>query len=100
MNREAAGRIAVGQALRARRYEAGLTLAALAQASGLSLSYLSDVERGRKLVSLDALDRIAIAHGLLAVDLLKGVYPYGAADEPDALGVPADGRTGEGMLKS
>lgn len=45
--------------------EAGdLTLAQVSEASGLSISYLSDLERGRTEPSLDALRAIARAYGL------------------------------------
>jgi transcriptional regulator with XRE-family HTH domain len=44
--------------LRARR---GWPLRELAQRSGLSIAYLSELERGRKLPTLEALDQLAAA---------------------------------------
>lgn len=91
--RARAGRIALGGRLRDRREAEGLTLAALAQGSGMSLSYLSDVERGRRLPALDALDRVCAALGTTVVELLAGVYPFGADRPPRRLAPPPDGRS-------
>lgn len=48
----------IGQQLRDRRKELGFTLAQVAERSGLSLSYLSAVEKGANLPSLPSLVRI------------------------------------------
>jgi transcriptional regulator with XRE-family HTH domain len=51
----------IGQRLRARRRHLGLTLADTAERSGLSVSYLSAVEKGINLPSVQTLARIADA---------------------------------------
>ena len=50
--------------IRAARRRAGLTQVALARATGLAQGYLSELERGAKRGSPDALGRIARATGL------------------------------------
>lgn len=57
------------QPVRAFRHYRGLTQQGLAQASGISTSYLCEIETGRKAGSLDVISRIAgILH--VSVDLL------------------------------
>ncbi|MDA8047403.1 MAG: helix-turn-helix transcriptional regulator [Actinomycetota bacterium] len=51
----------IGQRLRARRVELGLTLAQVAEQAGLSLPYVSNLERGRGNPTLDALSALAQA---------------------------------------
>lgn len=51
----------IGQRLRARRVELGLTLAQVAEQAGLSLPYVSNLERGRGNPTLDALTALAQA---------------------------------------
>jgi transcriptional regulator with XRE-family HTH domain len=70
------GNEALGARLRELRKEKGLKLVALANKSGVSLAYVSEVERGRKLPSLEVLDRLAGALGLSVLDVLHGVEPY------------------------
>ena len=53
----------VGETLRARREESGLSLRAAAERAGMSPAHLSEVERGLKEPSLGALERIADAVG-------------------------------------
>ena len=67
----------LGRSLRRRREHAALTLAQVAERAKITPQYLSDVERGRRLPSLDVLDRVAGALGCLAVELLVDVHPYG-----------------------
>lgn len=66
----------LGSRLRQLRTERNLTLAVIAQRSRISLPYLSEVERGRKLPSLDILERLAGTYGLTVVELLSGVDVY------------------------
>ncbi len=70
------GNAALGARLRELRKKKGLKLVALANKSGVSLAYVSEVERGRKLPSLEVLDRLAGALGLSVLDVLDGVEPY------------------------
>lgn len=62
----------LGQTIRARRMEQGLTMAALAATADLSQPFLSKVERGVGRLSMGALDRVARALGSSAVGLLAG----------------------------
>jgi transcriptional regulator with XRE-family HTH domain len=57
---------ALGAALRKRRKALGLTLAGVAGASGVSLGYVSQVERGANSPSLETLGRLAAALGVRA----------------------------------
>jgi transcriptional regulator with XRE-family HTH domain len=75
---EAAG---LGDRLRARRQAAGLSLAALAEATGLTKGYLSKVERGVGQPSIGTIYRLAEALGLPAAQLLThGGPPSALAD--------------------
>ena len=91
-DRLVAGRVLLGAALRRRRLDAGLTLAEVAERADLSLSYLSEAERGRKLMSLDALDAWAVALDVTVVEVLSSVYPFGVRDRPAVVGVVPDAR--------
>ncbi|GAB3667817.1 hypothetical protein GCM10027596_37400 [Nocardioides korecus] len=66
-------REAVGRALRAERRRQDRTLADVASRSGVSLPYLSEVERGRKEPSSEILGAVAGALGLRLVDLTARV---------------------------
>ena len=92
------GRLGLGVRLRELRQGAGLTLADAASAAGLSVGYLSDVERGRRLPTLDALDRLCLASGTLAVHALAGVFPFGSAVPSVGLEPPPDGRSVGGSI--
>src|SRR3982750_2065660 len=74
----------LGARIRDRRHEVGLTQAEVAHRAAVSPSYLSDVERGRRVPALDVLDRIARAVDCLVTDLLQGIYPYGQTERPPA----------------
>jgi len=54
-------REAVGEALRRRRRAQGRTLREVADAAGVSLTYLSEVERGRKEASSEVLEAVCAA---------------------------------------
>lgn len=72
----------------------GLTLPEVAERTGLSMSHLSDCERGRSLPSLPSLLAVCDAYGLLVTDALEGLYPFGTSARPRRLpGPPLDGRT-------
>lgn len=62
----------LGDWVRATRTAQGLSQRELASNSGLSRSYVCDIERGRGLhPSVDTLDKLAAALGFSRVDLLK-----------------------------
>jgi transcriptional regulator with XRE-family HTH domain len=66
-------REAVGAALRRRRQAQGRTLREVAAAAGMSLTYLSEVERGRKEPSSELLEAVCAALRLDLPDLLHEV---------------------------
>lgn len=60
----------VGRNLRARRQERGLSQEDFADAIGVHRTYLGDVERGERNISLQRLERIAKELGIEARSLL------------------------------
>ena len=87
-----AGDDRLGDRIRARRRTLGLTLAQVAEKSGLSIPYVSNLERGRGNPTIDALRALASALGLTASDLLGGNAEEGfdpldlvLADAPSSL---------------
>lgn len=72
----------IGQRLRARRVELGLTLAQVAEKAGLSLPYVSNLERGRGNPTIEALEALAHALGMTLGALIGDER---AADPFDAL---------------
>jgi transcriptional regulator with XRE-family HTH domain len=63
--------------LREIRRQHGVTLLQVADATKLSVSYLSDLERGRTNPSLETLERLAAFYKVSMVDLLAGVDGWG-----------------------
>ncbi|UEJ83010.1 helix-turn-helix domain-containing protein [Brachybacterium halotolerans subsp. kimchii] len=78
----------VGAALREERRRQGLTLARLAEASGVSMQHVSDVERGRKDPSSEVLAAITGALGISVFDIGRRVHqaavPRSDADQREA----------------
>ncbi|MSO43947.1 MAG: XRE family transcriptional regulator [Thermoleophilia bacterium] len=85
----------IGEALRARREESGLSLRAAAERANMSPAHLSEVERGIKEPSLGALQRIAdvvgggageifldLAIALGAAPARPARHPLGFAPDP------------------
>ena len=70
----------LGPSIRRRRLDAGLTLVALADRSGLSQPFLSQVETGKATPSIDSLQRIAQALGTTPQGLLQAHHSTGAVD--------------------
>jgi transcriptional regulator with XRE-family HTH domain len=62
----------LGLRLRQRRTQTGRTLADVAGASDVSVSYLAAIEAGRNVPSLSVLSRIAHSVGLSLAELLRG----------------------------
>jgi transcriptional regulator with XRE-family HTH domain len=65
----------IGQRLRARRVELGRTLAEVAEQSGLSLPYVSNLERGRGNPTLEALGALARALDIPLASLMGDEGP-------------------------
>jgi len=62
-----------GDAVRSRREELGLTQEDLAEKAGIHRTYLSDIERGTRNVSLVNIERLADALSLSLPDLFERV---------------------------
>lgn len=63
---------AFGRRLKRRRHELELTLLQLAHRSGLSKTYLCDLEHGRQEPGMRSLDRLARALGLTLNYVVRG----------------------------
>lgn len=72
----------IGAVLRRVRLRQRRTLREVAQKAGVSLAYLSEIERGRKEASSEVLAAICRALGLRLVDLLAQVHEELARLEP------------------
>ena len=64
--------------LREIRQKHGATLLQVAEAVKLSVSYLSDLERGRAKPSLDTLERLAAYYEMSVADLVSGIEGWGS----------------------
>jgi transcriptional regulator with XRE-family HTH domain len=60
----------IGASLRRHRQSQGRTLREVAQAAGVSLTYLSEVERGLKEASSEVLEAVCAALGVVLSELL------------------------------
>lgn len=70
----------LGRAIRARRKKLGRTLAELAELSGLSAPFLSQVENDRAKPSMNSLQRVADALDTTAIQLLVSAERSGDVD--------------------
>ncbi|MFC8798658.1 helix-turn-helix domain-containing protein [Promicromonospora sp. NPDC057138] len=84
----------LGQRIRALRHDQSMTLVQLAHATGLSHSFLSQVERGRARLSMSSLFRVATTLGTTQQLLLA------EATAPPAGSTPVVRRTDEGSASS
>lgn len=66
-----------GQILRDYRHEHGLTMRQLARKTGVSLGYISEIERGKKEASSEMLEDICGGLGLTVLDLLEMAVQLG-----------------------
>jgi transcriptional regulator with XRE-family HTH domain len=77
----------LGTELRRLRKQRQLTLAEVGEASGLSVSFLSDIERGRTRPSLDTLEKLAYVYQVSINDILKetdlGIGPESTVYPPE-----------------
>jgi transcriptional regulator with XRE-family HTH domain len=74
---ETNGRLEVGERLRAIRLLRRLTLREVAEAAGVSESFVSQLERGRSSASVATLQRLAAAVGIEISDLFADEQPTG-----------------------
>ena len=74
---EAALREALGAVIRERRKALGLTLAQVAQKTGVSLGYLSQIELGKNSASIETLYRISLGLGIKMSELFQTVQMPG-----------------------
>jgi CheY-like chemotaxis protein/DNA-binding XRE family transcriptional regulator len=70
---ESALRESLGTAIRERRKVLGLTLAQMAQRTGVSLGYLSQIELGKNSASIETLCRITLGLGMKMSELFQTV---------------------------
>src|SRR5437899_12755551 len=68
-------RVSLGALLRRRREDADRSLAAVAEAAGISTAFLSELERGLKDVSTEKLAGIGLALDLPAADMSADLAP-------------------------
>ncbi len=71
---EKALRETLGGAIRERRKELGLTLAQMAERSGISLGYLSQIELGKNSASIETLYRISLGLGVRLGQLFQSLH--------------------------
>jgi len=62
-----------GKNLRTNRKKRGFSQEKLADLSGLHRTYISDVERGTRNISLENIQKIADSLGIKITDLFKGI---------------------------
>lgn len=72
---------AIGHALYFERTRQQLTLRDVSSRAPIALSYLSEVERGKKEISSEVLDSLASALGKHTSDILKDTYEILALEE-------------------
>lgn len=71
-------KIRLGSAVRARRAVLGISQEELAFRAGLHRTYVGDVERGLRNISLENIERLARALGCQASDLLRDAEKHEA----------------------
>lgn len=64
-------RKSLGERVRQLRREAGLSQEDFADACGFARSYMSRIERGTSNLSLDGIERLAVAFGVTVGELFK-----------------------------
>jgi CheY-like chemotaxis protein/DNA-binding XRE family transcriptional regulator len=73
---ETALRETLGTAIRERRKGLGLTLAQMAQRTGVSLGYLSQIELGKNSASIETLYRISLGLGIKMSELFGSIQSH------------------------
>jgi transcriptional regulator with XRE-family HTH domain len=72
-----------GRRVRERRHALGLSQLAFADVVGLHFTYISDVELGRRNVTLETILRLAAALEVDAAELVTGLQPADPTLRPD-----------------
>src|SRR5437588_10865076 len=78
----------LGAILRRRREESGRTLAEAAEAAGISPGFLSEVERGRKEMSIERLAKVATTLGVAVAPIYRELAA--GLDGMEMAGPPGD----------
>jgi transcriptional regulator with XRE-family HTH domain len=65
----------LGERVRARRQELGLSQEALADQAGMHWTFLGQVERGRRNINLHNLLKVAAGLGIDPAELVRGLRP-------------------------
>ena len=63
----------ISERLKALRKQHGLKLREISKETGLSVSYISDIERGRTMPSLETCGKLAEVYGVSLSNLFRGV---------------------------
>lgn len=94
-------RTSFGKAVKEQRYELGISQEELADRSGLHRTYISDVERGARNISLESIEKLARALELTVAMLFEKTGRVGAADRTmEILLVEDDPRDAELALRA
>jgi transcriptional regulator with XRE-family HTH domain len=75
----------VGERIRTIRKLRGYTQEKLGESTGLQASYISDVEQGNRNISLETIEKIALALEVEPVDLFKFYYGDKAKEKEELL---------------
>ena len=81
-------RHALGEQLRHARHDSGLSIRALSSAAGVSIGYLSEIERGRKEVSSEILAAICRALNLATATVVATAAERMAAPSAEVVPMP------------
>ncbi|MEQ4207452.1 helix-turn-helix transcriptional regulator [Actinopolymorpha sp. B17G11] len=88
-------RAAIGRALRDVRTEQERTLTEVADAAGMSMQYLSEIERGRKEASSEILEAVCAALNIRLADLVARTFRVLTVE---ARAIPAGRPTGPVLM--
>lgn len=75
----------MGSKIRNFRRKKGLTQEELAEAAGLSASFMGHIERGTRIASLDTVVKLCAALGITPNDLLSDAVTLGEVDLPEKI---------------
>ena len=76
MTTEQRRRPAVGAQVRRWRTDRGMTLANVAEKTGLNIGYLSQIELGKNSASIETLYRISLGLGIRMGELFQAIQPH------------------------